>query len=307
MYYRQKKNSPDPFSGFGRKRSVYYYFFEYGTRAGFDMYLSSGKENYLGELNFKNPLFFDGKNFLSTKKIIRADAVYDRSGGLEFPPPKVKKTLNCLSFKTLCNDKNSMYSSLGKFMPKSIKIKNKKELGMALAHFPAKKIAVLKPAKGLGGKGIAIDLPENLAKTKLESGTEYVLQQFIDTSRGIKNITQGRHDLRVVIIDKEITLAHVRNPKEGSYLANVAQGGKIEELPIEKIPASAVKVTKKIQEIIDKKYNYPLYSIDFGFEDEKPYVFELNDQIGFPSEKMPGHTLFIERLVGSLGKMAESK
>jgi glutathione synthase/RimK-type ligase-like ATP-grasp enzyme len=307
MYYRQKKTGPDPFFDFDHKRAVYYYFFEYGTKLGFDVYLASGKENYLGELTFKNPLFFDGLKFISTQETIQADAIYDRSGGLNFPPPEIKKILNCLEFKTLCNDKNSMYELLGKFMPKSLKIKNQSELETALRLFPAKKIAVLKPAKGLGGKGITVDVPQNLAQINIETEKEYVLQQFIDTSHGIKNITPEKHDLRLIIINGEIILAHVRTPKEGSYLANVAQGGTIKEIPLKKIPAQALRVTKKIQKIINKKYAYPIYSIDFGFEDGTPYVFELNDQIGFPSEKMPRHMLFIQKLIEALGRIAHNK
>jgi hypothetical protein len=52
------------------------------------------------------------------------------------------------------------------------------------------------------------------------------------------------------------------------------------------------------------KFNYPLYSIDFGFEKGRPYVFELNDTIGLPSEKMPSHKIFIEKLLLSLKKIA---
>lgn len=306
MYYNQEKIGPDPFFNFGQKRSVYYYFFEYGEKMGFDMFLASGKKNYLGELNFKNPLFFNGTIFITTKKNICADAVYDRSGGLNFPPPAMQKILNNLKFKTLCNNKNSMYLLLGKFMPKSFKIKNQAELKKALLKFPAKKVAVLKPANGLGGKGIIIDIPKNLAQIILAKKTEYVLQQFVDTSHGIKDITKEKHDLRIILIDEKIVMASVRTPKEGSYLANVAQGGKIQEINIKKIPAEAFVLTKKIQKILDKKYNYPLYSIDLGFENGKPYVFELNDQIGFPSEKMNGYKVFIHKLISSLKKLANS-
>lgn len=307
MYYRQEKTGLDPFFDFGHKKSVYYYFFEYGMQLGLNMYLASGKENYLGKLRFKNPLYFDGKKFCLYKKIIRADAIYDRSGGLKFPPIALKKILNCFAFKNLCHDKNSMYLLLEKFMPKSIAIKAPFELLPALQSFPEKKVAVLKPAKGLRGKGIFIDLPKNLAKKKIGPEKEYILQRFVDTSGGIQNITKRMHDLRIIIIHGEIILAHLRTPKIGSYLANIAKGGTIKEISLEKIPPQAIKMTKKIQLLIDKKFNYPLYSIDFGFEDKMPYVFELNDQIGFPSEKMSGYVPFIKNLIHSLEKLAISK
>jgi hypothetical protein len=43
-----------------------------------------------------------------------------------------------------------------------------------------------------------------------------------------------------------------------------------------------------------------IYSIDIGVEDEKPYLFELNDQIGFPAKNMPTVDKFIDKLLNQL-------
>jgi len=154
------------------------------------------------------------------------------------------------------------------------------------------------------GKGIVIDSPEKLSTITLEEGVEYCLQEFIDTSKGIPGIVRGYHDLRIIIVDGEIVLCHVRTPKEGSLLANVAQGGSIREVPLEIIPSNILRRVADTQAHIDQRFDFPLYSIDFGIQNAIPFVFELNDQIGFPSEEMR-HELFITNLIHSLRKRAQ--
>ena len=309
MYFLKRPLSKDPFSSFGEKRSVYHYFFQKGTRLGFEMFIASGKESYLGKLKFKNALIYDGKLFKKFSGILTADAIYDRSGGITFPPKDLdRKILNCRKFKLLCNDKNKMYALLKEFMPKSLAVRNSADLKTKLKEFKRKEIIVLKPARGLCGKGIIIDKKENISKAFLaKESCPYTLQKFVDTSLGIRGIVSGKHDLRVVVVNGKVILAHVRTPKKGSYLANVAQGGKIKELPVEKIPPGVLKIVEKTQKKIDKQFGFPIYSIDFGVEKNKPYIFELNDQIGFPSKKMKKYRAFIDEILFSLEKLSRNK
>lgn len=270
------------------------------------MFIASGKDGHLGNLKFKNALHYEKGAFRKHAGTIIAAAILDRSGGLFFPPAEInKKVLNCLAFKKLCCDKNLTYAAIGKFMPKNFEVADKKELLKYLKKFNPASLAVLKPARGMCGKDILIQRPAALSSAKLIPGKKYALQEFVDTSSGIKGITKSRHDLRIVIVEGVPILAHIRTPKKGSLLANVAQGGKIKEIPIRKIPARVLKTVKNIQKIINRKYFYPLYSIDFGLDEKgKPFVFELNDQIGFPRENMRGAKHFTEALILSLKKRA---
>ncbi len=307
MFFNKEKSELNPFNGFGDKEVVYFDFFKQGFKADLDMYLASREKNYLGGLKFKNPLYFDGKKFIQQKTGIEADAIYDRSGGLKFPSTEISsKVLNSLAFKSLCYSKNKMYEIIGEFMPKSFKLKNTKDFRQKLNLFSKDEIAVIKPSSGLKGKGIIIDTVFNIKKSNYVINKESVLQKFVNTSYGIKGVVNGIHDLRIVIVSGNIIFASIRTPKKGSLLTNVAQGGKIEELSLKKIPTSVMLTVSKIQKILDKKFNYPIYSIDFGFEKEKPYVFELNDQIGFPSKKMKSYSIFNGALIKSLAKIANS-
>lgn len=305
MFFNKKKPEEDPFHDFGGKRLAYYAFFKRGTLVGLDMYLASREKNYLGGLKFKDPLFFTGKKFIKTKGSIVADAIYDRSGGLKFPSKKISaKVLNNIAFKAICFDKNKMQRIIGKFMPKSFKIKNQSDFDKKVNLFSKKEIVVVKPSTGFGGKGIIIDTPENIFASGLIIKKEYVLQKFVDTSYGIKGLTKGRHDLRIVIVDGKMIYACLRTPQGNNYLANVAQGGEIREIPLNKVPTAVKNYVNRIKIILDKKFGYPVYSIDFGIEKGKPFVFELNDQIGFPSTKMRSYPLFIKALIKSLKKIA---
>lgn len=307
MYFHRRKMEKDPFSTFDAKRSVYHDFFKQGLAEGFDMYIASGKTDATGPLVFNNAYRYNGIFFEPETESIEADAVFDRSGGMSFPTEDAgSKTLNNIHFKRLCNNKNATQEFIGDFMPKSSQIKDRAGLLRQLESFSPSALVVLKPANGMCGNGIVIDRAEKIKQADIPEGREYILQEFVDTSRGIPGIIDGHHDLRIVIADGKIVLSHVRAPKEGSLLANVAQGGSIKEVPLENIPAFIIDRVKKIQERIDEKFNRPVYSIDLGVQNgAEPFVFELNDQIGFPSEKMKNSAVFIKSVLQSLGRLAD--
>lgn len=300
LYFGKKRKSLDPFKNFGSKRQVYYDLFEKGVSSGLEMFVSSGRKFYFGNLVFGNILKYENGKFKHYVGKIKADAVYDRSGGITFPDVKIsKKVLNGIEFKKLCADKMLTYKFIGEFMPESFSVTNKKELKKKLADFKDQ-LVVLKPLNDFGGKGICIGTPEEVGKCKLIRGHKYKLQRFVETSAGIPGIVKGRHDLRIIIVHGRAVMAHVRKPSGDGFLANVAQGGTIKEVFLEKIPNNIIMVALEIQKKIDKLYGKPIYSIDLGVMDGKPYVFELNDQIGFPSEEMEKSKNFVEALVEAM-------
>lgn len=305
MFYRKKKPAEAHFfDRLGKKSEVYKYYFKRGTDSGFNMYFVSGIERYLGNFKFENPLFFDGKRFVYKHKLITADAVFDRSGGVKFPPVSISdKTLNRIAFKKICWNKLKTYELIGKYMSKSYAVRSRRDLLKNLKRFPRNSLVVLKPARGLGGKGIMIEKRDKIKKRKISKNL-YLLQEFVDTSCGIKGTVSGKHDLRIAIAEGKIVLAHVRTPRPGSFLANVAQGGSIKEIPLEKIPKKVLKVVRAVQDKIDKKFNYPLYSIDFGISKNGIFVFEINDQIGFPTEEMKNAKSFVNQILKSLQRLS---
>ncbi len=303
MFFGKKRKEPDPFWDFGEKRSVYYDFFEKGLALDLEIFLANGKETYKKGLIFKNILKYEGdKIFKKISKEIEADVVYDRSGGTFFPSENISsKVLNGIEFKRLCSDKFKMYELLGdNYMKKTYLVEDVEMLRKVLLKLNSGSKYSLKPKNGLGGKGIFFGFSQDLLKIELNKNTEYVLQEFIDTSSGVEGIVGGLHDLRVVYVNGKIVWSHVRSPRKGSLLSNVSQGGTILEISPGNIPEKILEKSKLIREIIEKKYGKVVFSIDFGIEEEEPFVFELNDQIGFPTEKMENKELFINELYNML-------
>ena len=111
-------------------------------------------------------------------------------------------------------------------------------------------------------------------------------------------IAKGLHDLRVVIINGKVVWCHVREPQEGKLLANAAQGGKLTEVDYELVSESIREIVKTISEKFYKKYDNPIYSLDFGMgADGIPRIFEINDQIGFPQVGMKNKDKFLSELI----------
>lgn len=305
-YFGKERLAPDPFYDLKKKRLVYYALFEQGRRRGFNMFISTGKMSYLGNMTFNNILRYDGDfKFSSYSQIVTADAVFDRSGGLLFPPRNVStRVLNGIDFKKLCIDKNVTYELLYDFMPKSFKVKNTDQLIKALNNFSQTDLVVLKPSSTFGGKGIVIGTPHEIGATTLNKDYVYSLQEFVDTSQGISGLVNGYHDLRIIVVNGKMVFCHIRQPRPGTLLANVAQGGSIKEFNLKDVPDYILLKAKQVQKIIDAKYDKPLYSIDFGVQNNsKAFVFELNNQIGFPDETM-NYSEFISSLLDAMERIS---
>jgi glutathione synthase/RimK-type ligase-like ATP-grasp enzyme len=165
---------------------------------------------------------------------------------------------------------------------------------------------VFKPIKGWGGSGILIsdDDQEIIKHAQNKALYPAILQEFIDSSKGIHGVIDGLHDFRVIVVNGRIVMTSVRQPKEGSRLANVAQGGSLLEVPIEKLPDSAKEMVYKI----DKKlaiYKNRIYSVDMVFsEGKKPYLVELNSWPGFnPTKNSIGAKRYIQSVADLLSNI----
>lgn len=303
IFFGIKNTKKDPFETYAHKKSVYEYLFSEGARRGFNMYVASGHTNFILPLNFKNPHYYTHSSFIKKRNSVTADAILDRSGGLRFPISEINtKVINNISFKKLCSDKWKMYRLFPKYFPKSHFITSNVQCLLFLDSYDDSEVFVLKPLSKFGGKGIYIDTIQNLKKIVTQNELEYpyLIQRFVDTSCGVNGVVKGMHDIRVIIVNGKIVVAHVRKPKKGMYCSNVALGGSIREVDINKIPDSMMKIVYDVKKYIDKSYDKPLYSIDLGMTKQGPIIFELNDQIGFPSEEMKQAKPFIDELLNAL-------
>jgi len=75
---------------------------------------------------------------------------------------------------------------------------------------------VLKPLNGLMGLGIFVGPKEKAVDFEFDRKySEYIVQEFVDTSGGFLGLVEGFHDLRVVIINGKDSLVSFANPPQG--------------------------------------------------------------------------------------------
>jgi glutathione synthase/RimK-type ligase-like ATP-grasp enzyme len=288
-----------PLSHIGKKLPVYLRLLELCKAEGWEVYALTRK-TYKGDSSFDGAWLFKNGKFERIEKLIKIDLVFDWVGSLLFPPKNKEglRVVNTRQFKELACNKWEAYQMLSDYMPKTYWVGDLKNVGKLVGQITTDNI-VLKPYDGLRGKGVFIGPKEELENFKPEKpGKKYILQEFIDTSRGIPNITVGKHDLRIVVVNGQAVWCHVRIPAVGSLLANAAQGGNLTEVSYDLVPESVKKIVNIVSGNFYREYDNPIFSIDFGINEKgEPKIFEINDQIGFPRWEMKNRDVFLKALV----------
>lgn len=298
IVYSKELQGNTPLAHIGSKLPVYLRFLDMLKDAGWDVYILTRK-TYLDKGVFNGGWLYQKEKFILKKEKLKIDLIYDRTGGIDFPPEDDSlKVTNPRNFKILCWDKWATYQEIGQYMPKTFLVNSEKDIEPVVAQLKTN-IVVLKPFNGLKGLGVFIGDKKNALSFKFpDKFKKYIMQEFVDTSKGIPGIAAGRHDLRVAVINGRAVWCHVRTPKEGNLIANAAQGGTVTELSYRRVPITVKKVVGEISNYFFQKYGNTIYSIDFGIDsDGKPKVFEINDQIGFPRMEMSTKDNFLNGLI----------
>lgn len=290
-----------PLSHIVGKLNVYMRLLELMSEEGWEVYILT-RRTYRGDGIFDGGWLYKKGSFTLVNDRLKIDVVYDRTGGIDFPIFGDRlEVINELEFKILAWDKWATYKMIGKYMPQTLLIKKKKNLPKVLSEIKSD-IVVLKPVNGLKGNGIYIGPKKRAIKFEYSKKyPRYIAQEFIDTDGGIPGITNGMHDLRIVIINGTPALCHVRVPAEGSFLANAAQGGNLTEINYQDVPEKINDVVSRVSKIFSERFNNPIYSLDFGIGNNgKPYIFEINDQMGFPKWEMKNRDLFLQEVIKNI-------
>lgn len=210
--------------------------------------------------------------------------------------------LNDPELERLCKDKYMTYRRIPDRVPETREGTHENIEEMLEEHGEV----VVKPRYAFGGKGIQII--ENVEELD-ESGEEYVVQRFVDSSGGIPGMVDGTHDLRAIVINGEVSGAYLRyNP--GSRLSNVSQGGEKEHVSLEEFPDDGMEVVGDVIEEMDE-YEPAVYSVDLFYDSEgEPWVVELNSKPGFNFFDDPELERSARKMMGEIGatlrELAES-
>lgn len=246
----------------------------------FSFFIVRGMRDYKGNGIFKSGYRFDGKKFIHYRRPIAAKVVYDKDSGgsLSARPGKGWAIVNHPALSRLLLNKDFTYTKFKKYMKPLFRVKTKKDCIHVLKKIKTS-LAVFKPRSGYGGNGIIIAEKTNfLDRLTCHNG---LIGEFIDGANGIPGITDSYHDLRLTIADGETIEVLVRIPKKGSLLANISQGASAKLLPPSQAPVDARNIVSRIDRMVSK-FGHRLYSVDFLYENGKPYVVELNARPGLP-------------------------
>ncbi|MFC1687142.1 RimK family alpha-L-glutamate ligase [Patescibacteria group bacterium] len=246
----------------------------------FSIYIVRGISKFRGNGLFTSGYRWNGRSFAAYKKNINARIVYNKgqlfsSGGKEWA------MINKGGLHTIAIFKDVTHATFPKIMKRGFRVRNKQDAKRKIKRIRTVQ-AVYKPIDGFEGKGIVIT-DKNLLIAKLRK-CDGLLEEFLDTSKGIPGLTQSYHDVRMTIMDGKLVQTYIRIPKKGSLLANVARGGSLHEFSFQKLPQSARKIISTVDKKL-RRYGHRVYSIDIGFEGNTPYVIEINDQPGLPYKK----------------------
>jgi len=251
--------------------------FEAGRKKGVKFYRAS-ISRYLFVGIFDEAWVYKNKKWQKEKNI-KPDVIFDRSpfiySEIEIKESMASKFIfaNDPIFHQLGDSKFLTYLVFKNLMPKTRIAYSFNELKNNLKYIKTSKI-VIKPDVGASGRGIEIINKIKINKIKINK-YPVVIQEFVDSSFGIKNLVEGVHDLRIIFLNQKPILSYIRQPKSG-YISNVSLGGIRKIIPLSKIPDNLISA---LDEIVGKLkcFNNIFYSIDFFFDkNQKFYIIEIN-------------------------------
>ncbi len=195
--------------------------------------------------------------------------------------------INDLDFTRIIDDKFITSLIFSKWSKQSWIVNSANDVALFIKKIKTEKF-ILKPLSESGGKGIyVLDKKSDLKLAPFQK--TYLIQEFIDSTSGIRGICKGMHDLRLVFVNDKLIYSYIRQPQKGSFLANLAQGGTFKIVPKNKLPKSIVPIIKYANNIFSS-FNPRVFTIDLMFDKKQnPWIVELNSMPGlyFTEEEKP--------------------
>lgn len=243
---------------------------------GAQFYIVRSYATYKGGGCFSRSWQFDGEGSLEDAGEVCVDLVYDKGDKDTFLADDIE-VVNPRFINEVCTNKQKTYELFASHAPKSFVAANESEV-KEMAHRLATSKAVVKPHDGFEGHGVQIVEVNDVERMTIKQGHfPVIVQEFIDSSNGAAGLADGIHDFRMVVVSGEIVMSFVRTPPPGSLLANVAQGGSLRFVPVDTIPDAARKIVDDVDAYFST-FGKRVYSVDVAFENERPYLIELNSR-----------------------------
>lgn len=276
-----------------RYRYSYEYFYTLCKKNGIQMLRASYQWYDYEKHLFKHAwIFEEAGNKWRRVKNVRPNLIYDKTKSrmeVYYKKELIKKHypfINDLDFTKIIDDKFVTSLIFAKWSKQSWLVNNLQDVKFFCKQLKSDKF-LLKPLSDSGGKGIQILNKKSLRIKSFDK--PHIIQEFIDSSCGIPDICQGMHDLRLVFINDKLMYSYVRQPKQGSYLANISQGASFQIVSKNKLPKNIKPIINYANRIFSS-FNPRIFTIDLMFDkDSHPWIIELNSMPGlfFSEEERP--------------------
>jgi hypothetical protein len=262
---------------------------------GAEFWVVRAQESFLGSNTFSHGWKFDGEWFAHVDETVEMDLIWNK-GYLK--SDKTTRVINNPALDELATDKWKTYEMFSLQHSPSRLLQTMEDWKKAQKELQSD-VLVVKPLTGFGGDGVIIAARSELQN--INPPLPGIAQEFVDTSGGIPGIVDGKHDLRVIMINDAIGVSYIRTPPEGGMKANISLGGRVIEVDITKLPHEALDMIHAIDKKL-RKFKNRFYTIDMGRDVSGRWcVFELNSKPGFqPMEKGESFELFFHKLVDFL-------
>ena len=316
LFGKSRWDKSKPFSN-EKYMYSYEYFYDICKKNGVQVYRASYQWYDYRKKIFKYAWVFENKN-KNWKRVynIKPDLIFDKTKSN--PESFLKSSLirkdypffNSMEFTKIIDNKLATSLLFSEWSKKNIIVNDFNHLLVVLKKISADKKLVLKPINLSGGENVFIGTKSSIVKKIRETEvkiSDWILQDFIDSSKGIPGIMKGIHDLRLVVIDDKIIYSYFRKPAQGNLLANLAQGGSMEIVPIKKLPKEVFPIIEKAKNIFSK-FEHKIYAVDVMFDkNNNPWIVELNSMPGMyftkGQEKTRKH--FYQYLLGVFKKITK--
>jgi glutathione synthase/RimK-type ligase-like ATP-grasp enzyme len=284
-------------------QECYEYFYQLAKKDGLQVFRASYQWYDAEKKTFKYAWTFDGGKWQRTKNI-RPDIIHDKTKSrLEVHYFKEQlekdfKIINDPEFTLLAD--NKFYSSLifPKYFKRYYRIESRDDI-RKIFEVTKSKYLVIKPFQGSGGEGVRIIQKNDLKN--ISPSRKFIVQEFVDSSKGIKGLVKGFHDLRLVFIGNKLIYSYIRQPKKGSLLANLAQGGTMFIVEKKDLPKSVFPIIRDVLDVF-RFYEPKVFTIDLIFDKkQKPWVVEFNTMPGMYFS--PDQKKWMDRMYGELIKV----
>jgi len=244
------------------------------------VFIVRGK-SYKGNGRFAKGWYFVNGILRPSSGKVRADLIFNRDDKNTIPRIDDCRVINHPDFDELCVDKLKTFFSFPDISPKTAAVHSFGSYRACIRGWGIRDdaLVVLKKNFGTEGRGIFILPAREVMKSLYDDWSDILLQEFLDSSVGIPGIVRGLHDLRVTVINGMPINSFLRVPKQGSYLANVAQGGTGRSIPLARIPKAAIQLVTRINKEVEK-YFPAIYAIDFVRTTSGYKLIELNSRPG---------------------------